>query len=170
MPSPLEFKNSVTTPSPLFSAYDPTPNPESTVQGENYRFTVISEGCIRYEYSPDGKFEDRASTFAVHRNLPKPKYNVLRDNEGGLEIKTDRLHLQYDGKAFTASGLYCDCRAKSEHKSSNHPARAQLTEQLARSGCRPGDMALLQERWAGHVGLWMALTGGPSSRRASCLL
>lgn len=112
--SPLEFKNSVTAPSPLFATFDPRPNPDSVVQGEKYRFTVIDEGCIRYEYSPDGNFEDRASTFAVHRNLPKPKFTVLRDEQGGLEIKTDRLHLQYDGKEFSASGLWCDCRAKSK--------------------------------------------------------
>jgi hypothetical protein len=112
--SPLDYKNSVTAPSPLFAKHDPKSNPESTVQGDKYRFTVISDGCIRYEYSPDGAFEDRASTFAMHRNLPKPKFNVVRDDQGGLEIKTDRLHLQYDGKAFSASGLWCDCRAKSE--------------------------------------------------------
>lgn len=110
--SPLQFKNSVTVPSPLFSHHNPEANPDSVVQGDKYRFTVISDGCIRYEYSEDGKFEDRASTFAVNRKLAKPKFTVLRDDEGGLEIKTDRLHLQYDGKAFSASGLWCDCRAK----------------------------------------------------------
>jgi hypothetical protein len=112
--SPLDFENSITAPSPLFSKYDSSPNLESIVQGDKYRFTVLSEGCIRYEYSPDGSFEDRVSTFAVHRNLAKPKYTLLKHDVGGLEIKTDRLHLQYDGKEFTASGLYCDCRAKSE--------------------------------------------------------
>ena len=48
---------------------DPIANKDSVVSGPNYRFTVLTDRVIRYEWAEDGQFEDRASTFAINRNF-----------------------------------------------------------------------------------------------------
>lgn len=70
----------------------------------NYRFTVLTDGLVRYEWAPDGIFEDRSSTFAVHRDLPAPEFSV-KDTVGNLEITTSRFHLTYNKEEFTPYGL-----------------------------------------------------------------
>jgi hypothetical protein len=84
---------------------DPLPTPESVISGKQYRLTVLTPGLVRLEYSPDGEFEDRASTFAVNRRLPKPecRFKVVGD---GVELVTERMRVFYDGKAFSPSGLH----------------------------------------------------------------
>ena len=69
------------------------------------------------EWSEDGAFEDRASTFALHRDLPVPEFDVI-DGEGTLEIVTDRLRLTYDRGPFTPAGLSVQARGNiSNHHS-----------------------------------------------------
>jgi alpha-glucosidase (family GH31 glycosyl hydrolase) len=82
----------------------PVADPASVVTGERYRITVLTDGLVRLEYSDDGDFEDRASTFAVNRQLPVPDFRVLEDG-GHLEIVTSRFRLTYDQGPFTTSGL-----------------------------------------------------------------
>ncbi|MCL3859768.1 glycoside hydrolase family 31 protein [Actinotalea sp. K2] len=82
----------------------PVADPRAVVQGEHYRITVLTEGLVRLEHSPDGVFEDRASTFALHRDLPVPQFRVVQD-DAHLEIVTSRLRLSYDKGPFTTSGL-----------------------------------------------------------------
>lgn len=89
----------------------PVAQKEAIVQGPNYRFTILTDGLFRAEWSSDGQFEDRASTFAINRDLPVPKFKVL-DSEDEVEIVTDRFHLSYDKKRFSAGGLFCDFTAK----------------------------------------------------------
>ncbi|RMD40724.1 hypothetical protein DV735_g4408, partial [Chaetothyriales sp. CBS 134920] len=91
----------------------PLANPKAIVQGPKYRFTVLTDRLLRYEYAPDGQFEDRASTFAIHRDFPTPKFSVRdRGDGGGLEITTDYFHVDYDGKAFSPSGLTASLESK----------------------------------------------------------
>ena len=45
----------------------PVADPRAVVVGPTYRITVLTDGLVRLEYSADGVFEDRASTFAVNR-------------------------------------------------------------------------------------------------------
>jgi len=85
---------------------NPIATPESIITGDQYRLTVLTAGLIRLEYSPDGEFEDRASTFAVNRRLSKPESRFKKTQSGGVELVTDRLRLSYDGKAFSPSGLH----------------------------------------------------------------
>jgi alpha-glucosidase (family GH31 glycosyl hydrolase) len=85
-------------------ATSPVANPEAVVQGDRWRITVLTDGLLRIEWSDDGVFEDRASTFALHRDLPVPRFTVT-DGEAALEIATDRLRLVYDRGPFTAAGL-----------------------------------------------------------------
>ena len=40
------------------------------------RFTVISDGTLRMEYSPDRKFTDNRSFVAVDRQYPSVRYRV----------------------------------------------------------------------------------------------
>ena len=87
----------------------PVASPDAIVQGDTWRFTVLTPGLVRIEHSPDGVFEDRASTFALHRDLPLPEFRVL-DGEQVLEIVTDRFHLVYDRRPFTAAGLSVQAR------------------------------------------------------------
>lgn len=82
----------------------PVADPRAVVQGEQYRITVLTDGLVRLEHAPDGRFEDRASTFALHRELPVPKFEV-REHGGHLEIVTSRLRLTYDKGPFSTSGL-----------------------------------------------------------------
>ena len=66
----------------------------------DWRITVLTDGLVRLEWSEDGVFEDRASTFAVHRDLPVPDFRVI-GRRRALEIVTDRLHLVYDRRPFS---------------------------------------------------------------------
>ncbi|GAB7346945.1 hypothetical protein MBLNU459_g2006t2 [Dothideomycetes sp. NU459] len=85
----------------------PLARPQSIVGGKDglkYRFTILDTGLIRYEYAHDGVFEDRASTFAINRELPTPQFRV-NDSKESLEIITDRFVLQYNKQDFSVNGL-----------------------------------------------------------------
>src|SRR5215208_4907546 len=83
--------------------------PEAVLQGEHWRITVLSAGLVRIEWSDDGAFEDRASTFAVNRDLPVPEFSVV-EGDAALELVTDRLRLTYDRGPFTPAGLSVQAR------------------------------------------------------------
>ncbi|WP_029290463.1 glycoside hydrolase family 31 protein [Cellulomonas sp. HZM] len=79
-------------------------DPRAVVTGDRYRITVLTDGLLRLEHSPDGVFEDRASTFAVNRELPVPQFRVV-EHDDRLELVTDRLRLVYDRGPFSPGGL-----------------------------------------------------------------
>ena len=81
------------------------------VSGPNYRFTVLTEALLRYEWAADNQFEDRASTFAVIRDFPKASFHHI-DHGDSLEIITSRFHLSYDKKRFTPSGFLVDVKGR----------------------------------------------------------
>ncbi|MFD1717051.1 glycoside hydrolase family 31 protein [Georgenia deserti] len=83
---------------------DPVASTEAVVAGDHYRLTVLTDGLIRLEFSPDGAFEDRASTFAINRRLPVPDFTVS-DAGTHLELTTARLRVTYDRQPFSANGL-----------------------------------------------------------------
>ncbi len=85
-------------------ATSPVAHPDATVQGDTWRITVLTEGLVRLEWAEDGVFEDRASTFALHRDLPVPAFDVI-DRDATLEVVTSRLHLVYDRGPFSTAGL-----------------------------------------------------------------
>jgi len=87
----------------------PAANPAAVVRGETFRITVLTDGLLRLQYARDGRFEDRASAFAVVRDLPVPQYRVI-DGPHHLEILTDRVHLVYDREPFSTSGLSIQVR------------------------------------------------------------
>ena len=55
----------------------PRADPAAVVQGDLFRITVLTSGLLRLEYSPDGVFEDRASAFALFRDLPVPWFRLI---------------------------------------------------------------------------------------------
>jgi Glycosyl hydrolases family 31/Domain of unknown function (DUF5110) len=87
----------------------PVADPRAVIKGPDYRITVLTEGLLRLERSPEGVFEDRASTFAINRELPVPAFEVV-ETDSNLEVLTDRLHLVYDRGPFTTSGLSVQVR------------------------------------------------------------
>lgn len=88
----------------------PKANPEAIIAGPKYRFTVLTDRLLRFEWSEDGQFEDRASTFAINRDFPVPEFRVI-DNDG-LEVITDHFHLSYDKKKFSPNGMVAHLSAK----------------------------------------------------------
>ncbi|ROR96393.1 alpha-glucosidase (family GH31 glycosyl hydrolase) [Salana multivorans] len=92
----------------MFAMSDGRPapaNPAAVVQGDTYRFTVLTPRLIRMEWSPDGRFVDERSQLVVDRDFPVPAFTVTQVPGGGLEILTDYLRLRYDGGEFTSGGL-----------------------------------------------------------------
>ncbi|MGM9606109.1 MAG: TIM-barrel domain-containing protein [Oscillospiraceae bacterium] len=82
----------------------PMARAENIVSGANYRFTVLSDRIIRMEYSQSGQFVDAATQTVLNRDFPPAEY-VVRDEPECLEIATKYLHLIYDKKKFSSSGL-----------------------------------------------------------------
>ncbi|GAA1995616.1 alpha-glucosidase (family GH31 glycosyl hydrolase) [Nakamurella flavida] len=87
----------------------PVVDPAAVVRGETWRISVLTDGLLRLEYAADGVFEDRASTFALNRDLPVPEFTVV-DGPTHLEIRTARAHLTYDRGPFSTSGLSVQVR------------------------------------------------------------
>ena len=65
------------------------------IQGEKYRFTVLTERLIRLEYSPNSVFNDFATQFASFRNFDVPKF-VKNDEKNLVEIQTSYFKLTYE--------------------------------------------------------------------------
>ena len=61
---------------------------------DNVRFTVISDGALRLEYAPDGKFVDDRSHMAINRLYPQVDYK-LKTRGGWVEITTSKMKMRY---------------------------------------------------------------------------
>ncbi|MEP7293351.1 MAG: alpha-xylosidase, partial [Chloroflexota bacterium] len=75
----------------------PAASRDAVVRVGNARFTVLTDRLIRLEYDPAGVFEDRASQTFWYRQQPVPDFRVT-EQENGVEIETDCLHLRYEEK------------------------------------------------------------------------
>ena len=80
-------------------------NNENIIQGEKYRFTVLTPRLIRMEYSESGIFEDRLTTLVVNRKTDKVDYNLKEDNKY-LEISTSYFRLTYQKNKPFYSGKF----------------------------------------------------------------
>ncbi|OAQ96755.1 hypothetical protein LLEC1_01423 [Akanthomyces lecanii] len=75
-------------------------------KGESFRFTILTDGLFRYEWAPDGDFEDRPSAFAASRHqCSVPDYRLV-ESDHSIEIFTERFHLTYNKAKFTPEGLF----------------------------------------------------------------
>jgi hypothetical protein len=90
-------------------ATSPRANPDAVVRGDRWRITVLDAGLLRLEWAEDGVFEDRASAFALHRDLPVPRFEVI-EGDAALELVTDRVRLTYDRRPFSPAGLSAQVR------------------------------------------------------------
>lgn len=79
------------------------------VQGENYRFTVLTPSMIRMEYSEKGVFVDKKTQMVVNRTFDVPEYTVNEKN-GELIIETDKARLVYTGGRFAGNNLRIEQR------------------------------------------------------------
>ncbi|MFE7404826.1 TIM-barrel domain-containing protein [Isoptericola sp. NPDC057559] len=82
---------------------------DQEVRGDGWRVTVLTDSLFRVEWSPDGAVEDRASTFAVRRDLGAAEFSA-RPVGDGVEITTARAWLRYDGREPSAHGLVVELR------------------------------------------------------------
>ena len=84
----------------------PVADPAAIVTAPQARFTVLTSRLIRLEWSPDGRFEDRASQPFWFRRQPVPPIRTVQD-AAHTEIITDHLHLRYrhDPAGFTPASL-----------------------------------------------------------------
>ncbi|WP_040162103.1 glycoside hydrolase family 31 protein [Nigerium massiliense] len=91
-------------PPPLVQHTSPPPPASSVVRGDTWRITVLTDRLLRLEYSADGRFEDRATQVVLHRDFPPVDFRVIEKGEG-LQLHTDALTLEYDGRPFSPGGL-----------------------------------------------------------------
>jgi len=92
--------------------------PANMVEGNVYRFTVLTPSLLRLEYSPNGVFEDRPSQSVFYRDFPENHYTVTRTN-GFLYIETEKLQLSYLENSTFHSDTLC-IRLKEEPASYWH--------------------------------------------------
>ena len=69
-------------------------NKNIAYQDECVRFTVITDGVIRLEWEPEGKFTDSPSFVASEREYPETAFKV-RIAGKKLTIETSKIHLEY---------------------------------------------------------------------------
>ena len=58
---------------------EPVGREENTVQGKNYRFTLLTPCLIRMEYREDGKFEDRPTQSVWNRRFDAVPHRLVKD-------------------------------------------------------------------------------------------
>ena len=75
-------------------AYNPVANPDAVVEAGKARFTVLTPEMIRIEYSPAGRFEDKATFTVLNRELPVPDFKTSKKGNT-LTITTSKLKLNY---------------------------------------------------------------------------
>lgn len=74
------------------------------IQGDMYRFTVLTSRLIRMEYSSNGVFEDMATQGVINRQFTVPNFGVW-ESEHLLIIKTEDIELTYTKQPFSNESL-----------------------------------------------------------------
>ncbi|WP_278854959.1 glycoside hydrolase family 31 protein [Leyella stercorea] len=87
-------RNIITTALAAIATCAVAQNQNIAYQDQNVRFTVITDGAIRMEYTPDGQFLDSKSFIAVDRSYPAAAYKV-KNTPKTVTISTDRFVLSY---------------------------------------------------------------------------
>lgn len=75
-------------------AVRPFAEKNNIVQGNCFRFTVLTSRMIRLEYSPNGCFEDRASQSVFYRDFAAVPFALDRQ-KGKLVLETEHIVLTY---------------------------------------------------------------------------
>ena len=75
-------------------------NKKNIIQGEKFRFTVLTERLIRLEYNDNGIFIDDPTEQVLYRDLKTPEFQVS-DNNNYVVITTKYFKLTYiKGRSF----------------------------------------------------------------------
>lgn len=82
---------------------NPVANEKAIIKADKYRITILTDALARFEYSPNGIFEDRPTQKVVDRSFDVPEYRVREDGE--LHIYTSKLEIHYNKREFSKSGL-----------------------------------------------------------------
>lgn len=86
----------------------PMAKPEAMVRGDKYRITVLTDRLLRFEYSEEGVFEDRATRSVLHRDLPIVPYTV-EDSGKKVTIRTEAICFTYfKGRPLDRDAFYCE--------------------------------------------------------------
>lgn len=67
---------------------------KNVIQGQTYRFSILTPRLIRIEYNKNGNFENRATALTVNRNLGNTDFTVTND-EVSIVITTEYFTLTY---------------------------------------------------------------------------
>ncbi len=71
------------------------------IQGDKWRFTILTDRLIRIEYNEDGIFEDRATQVVIDRDFDVPKFTVNEDREDFIKISTEKVEISYTKRPFS---------------------------------------------------------------------
>ncbi len=95
--------------------------PDTTIVGQKYRFTIITERVIRMEYSPNGVFCDYPTERIICRNFgDKPPF-VASETDILLQIQTKYFILDYvKERSFDSGALTPGSNLKVQLKDTNH--------------------------------------------------
>lgn len=80
--------------------------PENVVCAPNVRISMLTDRMVRFEWSADGKFEDRETLAVLNRDLGRVKFKTSH-RDGKLVITTDSMTIELlpDGKKLSAENL-----------------------------------------------------------------
>ena len=89
------------------AAPNPVANPPAVVRCDaRARFTVLTDGLLRAEFSPAGAFEDRATFAFVNRRLPVPTFTVRNATASpwcNITVAGGGMHVAYNKDAAAAA-------------------------------------------------------------------
>ena len=90
----------------------PDPRPESVICGEGWRITVFTPSLIRLEQEPEGAFRNGPTHVVIDRDFESVPFTVTQSPEGHLILDTQAVRLEYDGKPFSAQGLFATLKGQ----------------------------------------------------------
>lgn len=77
----------------LIAETDPISKKESMVFQKNYRITVLFDELFRIEKSNKKEFNDKATQTVWFHNKKTPKFEILKQNETSIKIRTKKVTL-----------------------------------------------------------------------------
>ncbi|MFP3155967.1 alpha-xylosidase [Lachnospiraceae bacterium ZAX-1] len=80
------------------------------VEGQDYRFTVITDSLIRMEYEGKGNFVDGKTQVVQNREFCPTTFEQI-ENEAGIQIITEHLHLYYKYGEFSPHSLFVEMKS-----------------------------------------------------------
>ncbi len=131
----------------MFAASDGTLRPaapEAVVQGEHFRFTVLTSRLLRLELDVTGAFVDEATAVVTNRSFPVPDFEVVRDGDF-VTIRTEHVELTYDGRPFSAASLAVRLVSATDHHYSTWRFGQRLPSTLPFRGDLPGTARTLDD-------------------------